>query len=172
LAATQEEVATLESRLVAARGESSSLQSEVERLLAERADLRVRLTEVEGRQEMLVGERSTLAERLDRTALDLTQAQSRASDLNVAYEGLLEEGEATQADLAQARLELEEAQSEVARLTGARGIYTVQPGDTLTTISNFFYRRAGRWPDILEANSFLIENPNLIYPGMVLIIPQ
>ncbi|MDQ3460083.1 MAG: LysM peptidoglycan-binding domain-containing protein [Deinococcota bacterium] len=107
----------------------------------------------------------------DNIASDLEGAQLFASKLNTAYEGLLEEGEATQVELEEARLRLEEAQSEVARLTGARGIYTVQSGDTLTTIASFFYRRAGRWSDILEANSFLIRNPNFIYPGMVLIIP-
>ena len=60
----------------------------------------------------------------------------------------------------------------MARLTGARGIYTVQDGDSLSTIAAFFYRNGQRWPDIVKANSFLISHPDLIYPKQVLIIPQ
>jgi nucleoid-associated protein YgaU len=70
------------------------------------------------------------------------------------------------------RRRLEQAQSEVARLTGARGIYTVQPADSLSSIAVFFYRNADRWPAILEANAHLIYNPDLIFPGMVLIVPE
>ena len=71
------------------------------------------------------------------------------------------------------RAELEEAQSELAYLTGAHGIYTVQPGDSLSSISAYFYRNGNRWPDVLEANSQIVgDNPDLIYTGMTLILPQ
>ena len=71
------------------------------------------------------------------------------------------------------RVELETAQGELARLTGARGLYTVQPGDSLSSISAYFYRDGNRWPDVLEANSQVVgDDANLIYSGMILILPQ
>ena len=48
----------------------------------------------------------------------------------------------------------------------------MQDGDSLSKIAAFFYRRASRWPDILRANSHLIDKPDLIYPKQVLIIPN
>jgi nucleoid-associated protein YgaU len=49
--------------------------------------------------------------------------------------------------------------------------YTVKPGDTLSHIALHFYGKAGRWPEIAAANKDKVPNPNLIYPGQVLIIP-
>ena len=70
------------------------------------------------------------------------------------------------------RQELETTQNEIARLTGARGIYTVQPGDSLSSIATFFYGNGNRWPDIMQANENLIDAPDLIFSGMVLIVPE
>jgi nucleoid-associated protein YgaU len=62
---------------------------------------------------------------------------------------------------------------EVARLTEAKGIHTVKRGDTLSALAATFYNQRNRWPDILAANRyFLGDNPDLILPGMVLVIPQ
>lgn len=120
-----------------------------------------------------------LEQRLGATATDLGQARLRASDLTTKLEGLLEQstdlqqvGDARQQELARVRTDLEEAQQRVATLTGARGIYTVQPADSLSTIATFFYRQGLFWPEILAANHHLIDDPDLIFPGMVLIIPQ
>ena len=79
----------------------------------------------------------SLSERLERTADELEAAQDLASDLTLKYETLLQEtreldevGDDQQAQLQTIRQSLENAQNEVARLTGARGIYTVQPADS------------------------------------------
>ena len=48
--------------------------------------------------------------------------------------------------------------------------YTVKSGDCLWNISKYFYGDGSKWPTIHNANSW-IKNPNLIYPGQVLIIP-
>ena len=50
--------------------------------------------------------------------------------------------------------------------------YTVQKGDTLGKIARDHLGSAGRYPEIFEANQPLLEDPNLIYPGQVLRIPQ
>ena len=54
----------------------------------------------------------------------------------------------------------------------AETIYVVKPGDTLSGIAKSVYGKAGRWPEIFEANKDVIENPNLIRPGWKLRIPK
>ena len=51
--------------------------------------------------------------------------------------------------------------------------YTVQAGDTLWAIAQRAYNDAEDWDTIYQANKQVIGgNPNLIYPGQVLHIPQ
>jgi nucleoid-associated protein YgaU len=50
--------------------------------------------------------------------------------------------------------------------------YTVVPGDTLSAIAQHWYGSAALWTRIYEANRNQIANPNLIFPGQVLRIPQ
>ena len=50
--------------------------------------------------------------------------------------------------------------------------YTVVPGDTLSAIAQQWYGAAADWPRIFEANRHQISNPDLIFPGQVLRIPQ
>src|SRR2546421_10469572 len=50
--------------------------------------------------------------------------------------------------------------------------YTVQPGDTLSSIAQQAYGDANQWQKIYDANKQVIGNdPNLIRPGEVLSIP-
>ena len=58
---------------------------------------------------------------------------------------------------------------------GAR-LYTVQPGDTLTSIAARFLGDPQRWPEVYALNQAgaggsLAANPNLIQPGMQLHLP-
>jgi nucleoid-associated protein YgaU len=50
--------------------------------------------------------------------------------------------------------------------------HTVVAGNTLSNIAQEWYGNAGLWNRIFEANRNQIANPNLIYPGQVLRIPQ
>ena len=50
--------------------------------------------------------------------------------------------------------------------------YTVQPGDTLSKISKEFYGNAMKYMVIFEANTPMLKDPNKIYPGQVLRIPE
>lgn len=50
--------------------------------------------------------------------------------------------------------------------------YTVVAGDSLSAIAQHWYGAANQWPRIFEANRHQISNPNLIFPGQVLRIPQ
>jgi nucleoid-associated protein YgaU len=56
---------------------------------------------------------------------------------------------------------------------GAAGrTYTVRKGDSLSKIAKREYGDAQQWRRIYEANRDVIENPDLIYPGQVLRIPE
>lgn len=49
--------------------------------------------------------------------------------------------------------------------------YTVVKGDCLWKIAKKFYGDGSRWPEIYDANTDIIKNPNLIYPNQVFVIP-
>ena len=55
--------------------------------------------------------------------------------------------------------------------TGAQQ-YTVKPGDTLARLALQFYNAAHKWGKIYEANKDHVKNPDYIYIGMKLIIPE
>jgi nucleoid-associated protein YgaU len=52
------------------------------------------------------------------------------------------------------------------------GIYTVQPGDSLSKIAKVHLDNANRYMDIFNANSDKLKDPNLIHPGQQLVIPK
>ena len=52
----------------------------------------------------------------------------------------------------------------------ANRFYTVRSGDTLLSISMAFYNYPD-WPRIYNANVGTIENPDVLIPGMTILIP-
>jgi nucleoid-associated protein YgaU len=50
--------------------------------------------------------------------------------------------------------------------------HTVVPGDTLSAIAQHWYGDSAHWTRIFEANRDQILDPNLIFPGQVLRVPQ
>lgn len=54
----------------------------------------------------------------------------------------------------------------------ASDTYTVEKGDTLWTIAKSYYGDGSKYQKIVEANQPMITNPDEIYPGQVLRIPQ
>jgi nucleoid-associated protein YgaU len=50
--------------------------------------------------------------------------------------------------------------------------YTVKSGDTLSKISKEFYKDAMKYNTIFEANKPMLANPDKIYPGQTLRIPN
>jgi nucleoid-associated protein YgaU len=51
-------------------------------------------------------------------------------------------------------------------------MYTVKPGDTLSKIAKQELGDASKYPQIFEANKPMLKDPDKIYPGQVLRVPQ
>lgn len=51
-------------------------------------------------------------------------------------------------------------------------LHTVKSGETLSKIAKQYYGNAMKYMVIFEANRPMLENPDLIYPGQVLRIPE
>ena len=50
--------------------------------------------------------------------------------------------------------------------------YTVAKGDSLSTIAKAHYGKASAWKSIFEANRDTIEDPDRIFPGQVIKLPN
>ena len=50
--------------------------------------------------------------------------------------------------------------------------YTVEKGDSLSKIAKEVYGDFKKWEELFEANKEVIENPDLIYPGQQIRIPE
>ena len=51
-------------------------------------------------------------------------------------------------------------------------VHTVESGDTLSKIAKQYYGDPNQYPKIFEANTPMIKDPDEIYPGQVLLIPD
>lgn len=51
-------------------------------------------------------------------------------------------------------------------------VHEVQSGDTLSAIAKKHYGDANAYPRIFEANRPMLKDPDDIYPGQVLVIPE
>lgn len=57
-------------------------------------------------------------------------------------------------------------------VTPNKEFYTVKSGDTLSKISKEVYGDAMKYNKIFEANRPMLSDPDKIYPGQVLVIPE
>ena len=146
------------------RGEHAALMAKYADSEARVGRLQARVTELEER---------LASNRPDRDAI--AAARARISELHKAYRTLRAtrpHDPTRKAALESTQSALQRGQIELALLTGARGVYTVQEGDSLERISKFFYRDPNRWEDIFRANEILLSRPGQIAPGIVLLIPR
>lgn len=64
------------------------------------------------------------------------------------------------------------ASSTASEAAPAYKMYTIQSGDTLSKIAKREYGNANDWRKIFEANQDIIKNPDKIFPGQEIRIPQ
>jgi len=64
------------------------------------------------------------------------------------------------------------AEEEAAAEVVESKFHTVERGDSLSKIAKKVYGDAMKYPVIFEANKPMLKDPNLIYPGQVLRIPE
>lgn len=55
--------------------------------------------------------------------------------------------------------------------SSVRPPHRVEKGECLWIISKFYYGKGSEYGKIYDANRGIIKNPNLIYPGQLLVIP-
>ena len=82
-------------------------------------------------------------------------------------------GKARKADLDKAKAEMFLKQEEMMKKAKEVKKHVVVSGDTLSGIAKKYYDDAGKYMKIYEANKAVIgDNPDLIQPGMELVIPK
>jgi len=62
--------------------------------------------------------------------------------------------------------------SSTAQTAKAYEIYEVKSGDSLSKIAKRVYGDGNAWQAIFDANTDILKDPNKIYPGQKLKIPQ
>ena len=78
---------------------------------------------------------------------------------------------ASAAEKAVVRAKPNQPNDEIAKTSSKARSYTVQPGDTLASISRKFYKTSSRWGKILDANAGSLSKPSDLKPGQKLTIP-
>ena len=102
------------------------------------------------------------------------QAELTANALRSTRSELLAAGgsdAALEESIDQLIAELERDQTLVARGRGDT-LYEVRRGESLAGIAGRYYGDSNRWQAIHEANAHVLRNPDLIWPGLTLVLPR
>jgi chromosome segregation ATPase len=156
---------SLDQQLEALKGQERDCVRRAQALEAEGTATKQRLADLANRVPPEQGGQATLR-----------GAQERAAKVNADYLALREQTTKGRDGALRSKMDrlwrqLVDAQALVAQLEAAHGLYTVRPGVTVSTIAAAFYGDGGRWPEIVKANAHVLEDPDRIVPGMVLVIP-
>ncbi len=110
-------------------------------------------------------------EELARIQAELAEAEAQIEELEILAKELEAEVGTLQARYDELLAQFEELKEEWKLCQYGR--YKVIEGDWLSKIAGMrnVYHKGSQWPMIYEANKDKIKNPNLIYPGWVLLIP-
>lgn len=109
---------------------------------------------------------------------ELLALQQQLAEAEAKIAALVTEVEALRTDVADLGATRDGLEAKLAELKEEwmmcqYGRYRVIEGDWLSKIASMreVYHAGAKWPMIYEANKDKIKNPNLIYPGWVLLIP-
>ncbi|MBU3031532.1 peptidoglycan-binding protein LysM [Paracoccus marinaquae] len=98
---------------------------------------------------------------------DLVKIESRGADRETMEKLILAVGNID--GIAKVEADLPEEPAAAAR---PPVFHTVQKGDTLSAIAKKYLGSANRYPAVFEANRPMLSDPDKIYPGQVLRIPD
>ena len=174
----QETWQELEKKLTTVGGQLSEVQSS-------RTELKDRVEQLEQQNEGINQEKSLLQAQLGTSEAELVKmgqavegAQSKAKELAGALEKSRQE-KAALADKLQALEEELKALRQTKQVSGSESgssariqqNYTVQKGDTLSSIAIKFYNNPKDWQKIFRANRAILGKPSDLKLGMSLMIP-
>jgi BMFP domain-containing protein YqiC len=128
----------------------------------ERLDVYTRLQSLEEENEQL-------RQQLARARQDIATWQQRGSQLEASLQQTREQVAGVRAPVAP--IVVQERPTRPPGAAQGPRTYTVQAGDTLSSISRQMYGSAGRWAEIFEANRDQLPSQNALRPGQVLRIP-
>jgi len=118
----------------------------------------------------------TVKDRVQKQNLDLQDLDVKVEGDKVILNGKAQSAEALEkAILAAGNVNgvgAVEANVEIPEGSQDPTFYEVQSGDTLSGIAKKFYGDASQYPKIFEANKPMLSDPDKIYPGQNLRIPQ
>lgn len=174
IGALQTENARLIQRQLMAQGAEAPVARLDTESKAEMVALRQAIAALERDLSLARGQRVPSAGRV----ADPEIVQARAAELGDSYELVYTGAESLAsmkteviADLDRLSDDLFREQSLLAHAVAANGVYKVLPHDSLSRIAYKVYGTGKRWPDIYAANDHLLENPDALLPGLVLVIP-
>lgn len=155
LQAAEQELLETRQALGASKGELGALSTQLDEAKAAQQRSQTELEQTRQERELFAQTVSQLQAQLETAQRELTEAYQ-------SLETLRQEHAALDAQLKDTESQLEQAKVRT---------YTVQRGDSLSSIAQRFYGNRERWSEILEANRSLITDPNALEHGMVLKIP-
>ena len=104
----------------------------------------------------------------------VNSARLTAEAIRAARSELLRAGgsdAALEENIDQLIAELARDQALVARGRGDT-LYEVRRGESLAGIAGRYYGNSNRWEAIHEANAHVLRNPDLVWPGLTLVLPR
>lgn len=155
------------------RSELSVLSTRLQDLTRERDELRQQLTKTEA-EKNLVHERLSAIHSGTAGKSEMDSAKERAGALGAEFFDRYQQrrkGPQAREALSQTQENLRYQQRLIAALSGARGIHEVQKSETLSEIAMTHYQAISHWRAIYQANDYLLDNPDRLLPGMVLVMP-
>ncbi len=150
---------SLTTQLTESQAETARLRSQVEQLTASEAALKAKLTTADGGS---ITAEQIIAHLTTQLPLYVTADRNHRLHPEVAE---------YQTQLAQITAEIDRQQYQLAYMKQARAVVRVRKGDTLAKLALNALGNGNRWRSILESNRHLIDNPDLLIPGLPLLIP-
>ena len=174
------EAAAAEAARVAQQAREAEARAEAERKRQEaaQAEAKRKAQEAEARRQAAEAEAKERAAEIEaKRRAQEAEAKRKAAEAEAQKKAAEAEAQKKAAEAeAQKKAAEAEAQAKAAEAAAAAAetgrFYVVKKGDTLSGIAQQMYGKAGRWPEIFEANRDIIKKPNLIRPGWKLRIPD